>query len=140
MSLTHQQLREIRRRAEAATGGPLEVWYEKIDGPSWDREVAVWSDHRVDYVIPPAHESEFLPADAELFAHAREDILALLGEVARLRRRVVAEGRRPYLGFFPNAPVDDFADLDLADLDRLAGREPGGGGQAATLGEGGVVG
>jgi hypothetical protein len=113
MSMSAAQLREIEARARAATPRPKEFWYEKRevgpDDPGPYRQCSVWSDWYVDYVIPPIPEDEFRPADAELLAHAREDILALLDEVARLRRLLVETGKEPHLALM--GPGDDFRDL-----------------------------
>lgn len=66
-------IREIRKRAEAATPGP---W----SANGGDVRAAVYADGRTARIIYGG-----MPYDAEFIAHAREDVPALLAEVERLR-------------------------------------------------------
>lgn len=89
MVMTEQQLEDILRRMDAATPGTLEV----VERDS------VWRDNE--------WLAEFLrPADAELFAHAREYIDALLAEVNYLQvllKRIHDDWQAGILPPIPNA-------------------------------------
>ena len=78
MALTLEQLKEIRDRANAATGPRL------ISGhKSWAGENAVLTDEG--HPVTVCGHGEQARIDAEFFAHAREDVPALLAEVERLQ-------------------------------------------------------
>lgn len=100
--MTGRRLAEIRRRLDAATPGPWELWHEKTEAadpavPYRQCTVAAGGDP----VVPPlfdrgychansAYRDESITqADAEFIAHARRDVEDLLDEVMRLRRELV---------------------------------------------------
>lgn len=90
--MTNDQLEAIRKRAEAATPGPWEVW----TGCSWRRIGSSRTAREV--ILPTNHPSDNHPdlsmreEDGEFVAHAREDIPALLAEVERLRGEIETLG------------------------------------------------
>lgn len=75
--LTDQQLADIRQRAEAATPGPWHL--DEDDAEIWSADHSMVAD-----IWEPTHAS----MNGEFIAHARQDVPALLAEVARLRAQL----------------------------------------------------
>ena len=78
MSLSSGELEAVRERLDAATPGPWKSFAEGRDPPGLG----------YDSFIRTAGEDIYLTgatiADRDFIAHARQDVQALLGEVARL--------------------------------------------------------
>ena len=91
MTLTDEQLAEIRTRLEAATPGP---WVRGQNGPIWNSRVYGPANHGAE--SGPLCDTlgiqnpERRTANRDFIAHAPTDIRALLTEIERLR----AEGLR----------------------------------------------
>ena len=82
--MTDEQLQAIKARCETATPGPW-IW-ESCAG----KRVRLWTKSSVDYVLEQARDLSGMgwldmeDNDAGFIAHSREDMSALLAEVARL--------------------------------------------------------
>lgn len=82
--MTEEQLKEIQKRANAASPGPWFDHYNKIwSQPECERlpddaNPVAWTD--------ASHgDTPDRPDDTQFIAHAREDIPALIGEVRKLK-------------------------------------------------------
>lgn len=101
--LTDDQLAEIRKRADAATPGPWEWWYD--DDGVWavslgqERQCAeIFGPHVYVslngalqiYLGAESRTGCMAEGDEEFIAHARADVPALLDEIARLKAELTA--------------------------------------------------
>ena len=108
--MTTLDLEPIKERLAAATPGPWRVWHDP--DPSKVRSTAVetawcYGDIEGDTELI----TDYLPtgADAEMIAHAPEDIAALISEVERLREQVEAVKkiiRSPGITTVKGSPAD----------------------------------
>jgi len=82
--LTPEREQEIQARAEAATPGPwcTDSW-EIYQGTEYEPGLSSWIGETC-----RADDSDGARADAAFIAHARQDVPALLSEIAALRRSV----------------------------------------------------
>jgi len=92
MKLTQEQIEEIRKRAEAATPGPWEVWRHRYNGYNgWVEEIGV-GGFTADIDIESVEDAEFM-------AKARQDIPALLAHIAELEEQA-AEDEEVKFGYY----------------------------------------
>ena len=79
--MTPEQIVEIKARADAATPGPWSA-VQEAEGEAWHCATGKWVWHA------PSRTTFWTEADAKLMAHARQDIPALLDEIAFLQERL----------------------------------------------------
>ena len=81
---------EIKARLTAATPGPYLVETGEYSGANWLLATGTGRNGKNYFITTKHRRSDELSdsaADAEFFAHAREDVPALVGEVEQLRQR-----------------------------------------------------
>ncbi|MCC7075331.1 MAG: hypothetical protein IT383_28720 [Deltaproteobacteria bacterium] len=80
--MTDDELKAIRSRCDAATRGPWKAYVEGRDHESGSSFIRTGGEARGEDI----ELSGATPADYDFIAHARQDVPALVVEVARLRR------------------------------------------------------
>jgi hypothetical protein len=121
MKVAHSRLKEIAARVQAASPGPWEA-----DAISPDAEGKF-----IQGPTPVGYEREYLPADADFMAHAREDVPDLVADLSEARAELErlewvdpeSEGTRYCLRCLQNEHFGHATDCQLA---RVLGRTPKG--------------
>lgn len=85
MSMTDQELEEIRLRCDAATSGPWVSYVEGRDHSSGSNFIMTGEGDSRGEDIELAGASV---ADQDFIAHARQDIPTLLSEIERLKKLI----------------------------------------------------
>jgi hypothetical protein len=86
MSMSDDELREIRARLEAATPGPWRPMIEGRDNQSGSSFIMVGDGETREEDINVTRDTHMVSdADLEFIAHARQDVSRLLDEVKRLK-------------------------------------------------------
>jgi hypothetical protein len=93
-TMTHQEISEIKKRADLATRGPWKFYLEGRDHTSGDSFIMTGIAEGEDIRSKNRGEDIYLTgatnADQDFIANARQDIPNLLEEISSLKRQIEA--------------------------------------------------